>query len=99
MLSSTPEMAEFRWLFWGAAGFAVLTIVFGLLVEGIDNAAHIGGFIAGALSGTLLLRTLHAELRLSAQARTVAALTAPGSAGASPASTASRCARMTLSGR
>ncbi|MBK1678927.1 rhomboid family intramembrane serine protease [Rhodocyclus tenuis] len=72
------QPSEFRWLFWGAAGFAALTIVFGLLVEGIDNAAHIGGFIAGVLSGTVLLRTLRADLRPIGQARGVAALALAG---------------------
>jgi len=52
---------EFRWLFWGAAGFAAVTIVFGLLIPGIDNAAHIGGFLVGLLSGTILARTLHPD--------------------------------------
>lgn len=47
---------EFRWLFWGAIGFAVVTIVFGFLVEGIDNAAHIGGLLTGMLCGILLIR-------------------------------------------
>ena len=45
---------EFRWLFWGAAGFAVITIALGLSVTGIDNAAHIGGFIAGIMGGIVL---------------------------------------------
>lgn len=47
---------EFRWLFWAAIGFSVATVVFGLLVPGIDNAAHIGGWIAGVLMGALLIR-------------------------------------------
>ena len=51
---------EFRWLFWGAAGFASATIVFGFLITGIDNAAHIGGFLTGILSGVVLLRPLDA---------------------------------------
>ena len=42
---------EFRWLFWGAAGFAVITIALGLSVTGIDNAAHIGGFMTGIMGG------------------------------------------------
>jgi rhomboid protease GluP len=49
---------EFRWLFWGVAGFAGITIVLGLLIPGIDNAAHIGGFVAGLLSGAGLARPL-----------------------------------------
>jgi rhomboid protease GluP len=44
---------EFRTLFWGAVGFSVVTILFGLLIPGIDNAAHIGGWIAGMLMGLL----------------------------------------------
>lgn len=49
---------EFRWLFWGAAAFASLTIAFGLLIPGIDNAAHAGGFCAGLLAGAGLVRPL-----------------------------------------
>jgi rhomboid protease GluP len=49
---------EFRWLFWGAAGFSVATIAFGFLVPGIDNAAHIGGFLSGVLLGMALARPL-----------------------------------------
>lgn len=45
---------EFRWLFWGAALFSVAIIAFGLLVPGIDNAAHVGGFVSGALLGAAL---------------------------------------------
>lgn len=48
---------EFRWLFWAAIGFSGVTIVFGLLVPGIDNAAHVGGWIAGVLMGALLIRS------------------------------------------
>ena len=49
---------EFRWLFWGAICFSAATIVFGLMITGIDNAAHIGGFVAGALSGAVLRKPL-----------------------------------------
>ena len=45
---------EFRWLFWGAVGFAVITIALGLSVTGIDNAAHIGGFVTGIMGGIVL---------------------------------------------
>jgi rhomboid protease GluP len=51
---------EFRWLFWGAAAFAVASIAFGVLVPGIDNAAHVGGFFAGLLGGVLLATPLAA---------------------------------------
>lgn len=54
---------EFRWLFWGAAGFTAAAIAFGLLVPGIDNAAHIGGFVAGVLCGLLLARPFEAGQR------------------------------------
>lgn len=49
---------EFRWLFWGALGFSAATIVFGLLIPGIDNAAHVGGFLSGLLGGLMLWRPL-----------------------------------------
>jgi rhomboid protease GluP len=49
---------EFRWLFWGASGFAAVTIVLGLMIPGIDNAAHSGGFLTGLLSGVGLARAL-----------------------------------------
>jgi rhomboid protease GluP len=48
---------EFRWLFRAALGFSAASILFGLLVPGIDNAAHIGGLVAGVLTGVLLIRT------------------------------------------
>jgi rhomboid protease GluP len=51
---------EFRWLFWGAAAFAVASIAFGVLVAGIDNAAHVGGFFAGLLGGVVLATPLAA---------------------------------------
>ncbi|SOD39911.1 rhomboid protease GluP [Nitrosovibrio sp. Nv4] len=47
---------DFRWFFWGAAGFAAASLILGLLITGIDNAAHIGGFGAGVLSGTIFAR-------------------------------------------
>lgn len=50
--------AEFKWLFWGAIGFSAVTIVLGLQITGIDNAAHIGGLIGGILAGAALVRPL-----------------------------------------
>lgn len=45
---------DFRWLFWGGTAFTSVSIALGLLVPGIDNSAHIGGFIAGSLAGAAL---------------------------------------------
>ena len=53
------SLREFRWLFWGALGFAIATIVMGFIVPGIDNSAHIGGFIAGILASIVLAKSLH----------------------------------------
>jgi rhomboid protease GluP len=47
---------EFRWFFWGAAGFALASLVLGLLITGIDNAAHIGGFFSGILGGIIFAK-------------------------------------------
>ncbi len=54
----TVERREFLRLFWGALIFAGITIVLGLNITGIDNGAHIGGFIAGVLSGGALVQPL-----------------------------------------
>ena len=51
-----PE--EFRWFFWGAAGFAAASLILGLLITGIDNAAHIGGFLTGMLGGIIFARPI-----------------------------------------
>jgi rhomboid protease GluP len=37
-----------------AKGYAVAFFVFGLIIPGVDNAAHLGGFIGGYLSGQWL---------------------------------------------
>jgi rhomboid protease GluP len=51
---SRIQRGEFRLLFWAAVGFSVVSIVFGLMVPGIDNAAHIGGLFGGLLTGVLI---------------------------------------------
>lgn len=55
---------EFRWLFWAAVGFTIFSISFGFVIPGIDNSAHIGGFIAGLLSSTVLAQPLQMVERL-----------------------------------
>lgn len=60
----TLDRREFVRLFWGACLFAAITIVLGLNIQGIDNGAHIGGFIAGLLSGAALVRPLDADTLL-----------------------------------
>jgi rhomboid protease GluP len=46
---------EFRWLFGAAAIFTVANVIFGLLIQGIDNGAHIGGLLSGMLAGVALV--------------------------------------------
>lgn len=50
------DPTEFRWMFWGGAGFAAVMLVLGFLIPGIDNAAHVGGLVAGGLTGFVLVR-------------------------------------------
>jgi rhomboid protease GluP len=45
---------DFRWMFWGAAAFSLITLGLGFLIPGIDNAAHVGGLVAGATAGFVL---------------------------------------------
>ena len=63
---------DFRWLFWGAAGFSAITIVLGVLIPGIDNAAHIGGFLTGLLSAAVLAPSLHPGQASSWRQRSIA---------------------------
>jgi rhomboid protease GluP len=70
---SRIQRGEFRWLFWAAVGFSVASIVFGLLVPGIDNAAHIGGLIGGLLMGVLIKPSAGA-VAMSAPTKMVAGL-------------------------
>ncbi|MGV2481885.1 UNVERIFIED_CONTAM: rhomboid family intramembrane serine protease, partial [Salmonella enterica subsp. enterica serovar Weltevreden] len=55
---ATLDRREFVHVFWGACLFAAVTIVLGLNIAGIDNGAHIGGFVAGLLAGAALVRPL-----------------------------------------
>jgi rhomboid protease GluP len=65
------QRSEFRWMFWGAVAFSVVSIAFGFLVPGIDNAAHIGGFLSVILLGKALVRPLDAVRVLSRADRLV----------------------------
>lgn len=74
------DVREFRWLFGAAAVFSVLTLGMGFVIAGIDNAAHIGGLLAGALSGLWLARPLTSALSPSLAPQVPSA--SPGDAGA-----------------
>jgi rhomboid protease GluP len=65
---------EFRWFFWGAAGFALASLVLGLLITGIDNAAHIGGFFSGLLGGIIFSQPAGITERLSPRFRYIRVL-------------------------
>lgn len=52
---------EFKWLFGGGVAFAVITIGMGFVITGIDNAAHIGGFVAGLLGGIVFAKPINAR--------------------------------------
>lgn len=52
----TVEPGEFRWLFGGAVVFSTLMLGVGFVVQGIDNAAHGGGLLAGAMLALVLAR-------------------------------------------
>jgi rhomboid protease GluP len=56
---------EFRWFFWGAASFAAASLVLGFLITGIDNAAHIGGFVSGLLGGIILSQRVGLSVSVS----------------------------------
>lgn len=48
--------SEFRWLFGGAVVFTLLILGMGYVVPGIDNSAHGGGLLAGAVIARLFAR-------------------------------------------
>ncbi|MEP6604732.1 MAG: rhomboid family intramembrane serine protease, partial [Nitrosospira sp.] len=66
-----PE--EFRWFFWGAAGFAAASLFLGLLITGIDNAAHIGGLLTGMLGGIIFARPINVGSPVTHRKRLLAA--------------------------
>jgi len=66
------EPGEFRWIFGGAALFTGLILGMGFVVPGIDNSAHGGGLLAGALVGHVLARPLTAHSPRSVRGRWVA---------------------------
>ncbi len=53
---------EFKWLFGGGCVFSIITIALGFIIPGIDNAAHIGGLIAGVLVSIVLSQSMTARL-------------------------------------
>lgn len=53
---------EFRWLFGGGCAFTVLTVLLGFAIPGIDNVAHIGGFITGLLASIIFSQTITARV-------------------------------------
>lgn len=68
------ERGEFRWLFGAASVFTLLMLGMGLLIPGIDNAAHAGGLLAGALLGRVLSRPWTPDSDQSQRGRWWAAL-------------------------
>ena len=68
------DPVEFRWLFWGGAAFAAGSLAFGFLVPGIDNAAHLGGLLTGALLGVGLARAWDARRRIRPSQRAFAGI-------------------------
>ena len=69
----TVHPTEFRWLFGGATLFTAATIGLGLLIPGIDNAAHIGGLVTGALLGAAAARPLPGRIAATGRRQWVAA--------------------------
>jgi rhomboid protease GluP len=47
--------SDFKLMFWGAAIFSAVTLALGALIPGIDNAAHLGGLVAGTMAGVILV--------------------------------------------
>jgi rhomboid protease GluP len=60
----------------GALMLCVYSLAMGAIVPFIDNAAHVGGLLGGAVSGLLLARPFNAEARAVARPGQVAAVAA-----------------------
>jgi rhomboid protease GluP len=50
------QQHEFRWLFGAATLFTLVTLGMGIVIPGIDNAAHVGGLVCGAVLAQTLSR-------------------------------------------
>ncbi|MBP6850118.1 MAG: rhomboid family intramembrane serine protease [Rhodoferax sp.] len=68
------QRREFRWLFGFAVLFTLATLVMGLVVPGIDNAAHVGGLVCGALLAQVLARPWAGNTRVPPAVSRLAAL-------------------------
>jgi len=60
----------------GAASLLVYSLVLGAVLGFVDNAAHVGGLLAGAASGFLLVRPFEPQARAVARPWVVAAVVA-----------------------
>ena len=67
--------SEFRWFFSAASIFIVFALVMGLLIPGIDNAAHLGGLVCGALLGVAMARRWTIQSPRSRSSRVLASAT------------------------
>jgi rhomboid protease GluP len=72
---------EFRWLFRTALAFTGVSIGLGFIIPGIDNSAHIGGLLGGALLGLLLGRSLQPASRWPWPPRLAAGILLVGASG------------------
>lgn len=59
---TVPEQVR-RPVLKGAVAFAAYNLVFGFLMPGVDNAAHLGGLIGGLSLGALVALPLDPEIR------------------------------------
>jgi rhomboid protease GluP len=55
------DASEFRWLFAASSFFTLLMLGLGWVIPGIDNAAHGGGLLGGALLARLLIKPWTAQ--------------------------------------